>query len=198
MPAREWEKEIHARLLEGDPTAPAELAEEWFELLITKLSNRCSHTCGRGLISQAVEDALIDYLKNPSQFDGEKLSLFGFLRMVADRDIRNELAKLRRRSKRERPIEDVEHLVWDGNRGTEERLTQGIRARRIAEEVAQVLDEKELEVFELMVAGERRTSEFAEMLGLSKLPSPEQRREVKRWKDRIKKRLQRHGVGLKA
>jgi hypothetical protein len=50
-------------------------------------------------------------------------------------------------------------------------------------------------VLRLMVDGERRTAVFAAVLGLDGQPAEAQRREVKRAKDRIKKRLERAGWG---
>ena len=48
-------------------------------------------------------------------------------------------------------------------------------------------------MWELMGEGERRTAVFARALGLEDRPPGEQEREVKRVKDRIKKRMQRAG-----
>jgi RNA polymerase sigma-70 factor (ECF subfamily) len=45
--------------------------------------------------------------------------------------------------------------------------------------------------WEQMQQGERRHSVFAVILGVTHLPENEQRREVKRMKDRLKKRKQR-------
>jgi hypothetical protein len=48
---------------------------------------------------------------------------------------------------------------------------------------------------DLMREGEKRTVVFADAAGFSDLPPEEQAREVKRVKDRIKKRIQRAGGG---
>ena len=53
---------------------------------------------------------------------------------------------------------------------------------------------QEAEVLTLMRQGERRTLEFARVLGISELPAEQQRREVKRVKDRIKRRVERAEV----
>ena len=45
--------------------------------------------------------------------------------------------------------------------------------------------------FDLLIQGERRTREFASVLGIGHLSETEQRREVKRVKDRIKQRVRR-------
>ncbi len=50
---------------------------------------------------------------------------------------------------------------------------------------------EERRVMDLMLDGERKTRVYAEALGLSGLPAAEQKREIKRVKDRLKKRLER-------
>jgi RNA polymerase sigma-70 factor (ECF subfamily) len=47
-------------------------------------------------------------------------------------------------------------------------------------------------ILELRAMGERRTEQFAKVLGILHLPVDQQRREVKRAKDRIDKVMRRH------
>jgi RNA polymerase sigma-70 factor (ECF subfamily) len=54
-------------------------------------------------------------------------------------------------------------------------------------------DEEDRQAAALILEGERSTEEFAKIFCLGHLPNIEQRREVKRRKDRIKKRLERDG-----
>ena len=54
-------------------------------------------------------------------------------------------------------------------------------------------DPMDLRLLTLILEGERSTERFARILGLCGLPVKEQRRQVKRHKDRIKKRLERYG-----
>jgi hypothetical protein len=51
--------------------------------------------------------------------------------------------------------------------------------------------ERDRRVLALIAEGERQMEAFAEVLGLDGRPLPEQRREVKRAKDRVLKRVQR-------
>ena len=53
------------------------------------------------------------------------------------------------------------------------------------------LPPEEKRVLPLMQDGERHTSAYAEVLGITQLSPLEQAREVKRVKDRLKKRLER-------
>jgi hypothetical protein len=54
-------------------------------------------------------------------------------------------------------------------------------------------DPKDIAFVELLQRGERSTAAFAKVLGLDKMPVEVQRKEVKKTKDRIKKRLERSG-----
>lgn len=65
---------------------------------------------------------------------------------------------------------------------------------RVAEEFPDPVDRQ---VISLMLAGERRTVAFSNVLGLQALSQREQQRAVKRHKDRITKRLQRLGGKLR-
>ena len=53
------------------------------------------------------------------------------------------------------------------------------------------LTEQEKGVLHLMHEGERRTSVFAQILGIEQLSEVEQRQAVKRVKDRLKRRFER-------
>jgi RNA polymerase sigma-70 factor (ECF subfamily) len=58
------------------------------------------------------------------------------------------------------------------------------------------IDPKDREMAELILGGERSTETFVTVLGLGGRSLDKQRNEVKRHKDRIKKRLERYGKGL--
>jgi RNA polymerase sigma-70 factor (ECF subfamily) len=59
--------------------------------------------------------------------------------------------------------------------------------------IRQQLTDVEQRFWDQMQQGERRHSVFADILGVTHLPENEQRREVKRVKDRLKKRQERAG-----
>jgi hypothetical protein len=61
----------------------------------------------------------------------------------------------------------------------------------IASQAERSITSEEQRVLALLADGERSTAAFARVLGLTDSPEDEQRREVKRVKDRIKRRLQR-------
>ncbi len=187
-----WYTDIHKRLCEGDLTAFAELAEEVMESLVEKLSHKYPNLRDPDLPTEVVADALMDYSKRPEQFDPTQRGLFGFLVMAAEGDLKNALAKIARRQKKEIQLEFVEVDERGGNTRTGE-LEEKIDSERMQDALDALFDDpKDRAVVKLIIEGERATEVFAQVLELEALPEDEQRTEVKRNKDRIKKRLQRH------
>ncbi|MCY3664748.1 MAG: hypothetical protein OXH81_03745 [Gemmatimonadetes bacterium] len=194
MPDDAWYTDIHKRLCEGDLTAFAELAEEVMESLVEKLSRKYPNLRDPDLPTEAVADALMDYSKRPEQFDPTQRGLFGFLVMAAEGDLKNALARSARRRDKEIQLEPVEVDECGGNtidRTSE--LDERIDFERIQDSLNELLDDpKDRAVVKLMMEGERATEVFAQVLELEALSEDQQRTEVKKNKDRIKKRLQRH------
>ena len=119
------------------------------------------------------------------------MRLYGYLEMIAAADLRDLLAKEQRRKKLERRDFSVELRRLAANKyiGEEERQSRA---------VTHVLDELFADPVDrmfagLLIDGERSTEKFAALLGLAGLPATEQRKIVKRHKDRIKKIFRRDG-----
>ena len=197
MTSEDWYLEIHERLLAADPVAPTDLAEAVWRPLVKELEKRHPRLRESDFLRDAATDALISYIKQPTQFDPAKRGLFGFLVMAADGDLRNALAKTTRMKRREIPIEDVE-LAGAG--GKERLEAPGPDARLDAQRMRGRIGElfkapRDKEAVELLIEGERSTEAFAKVWGLERLSAKEQASQVKRHKDRIKKMLARHGEG---
>jgi RNA polymerase sigma-70 factor (ECF subfamily) len=195
MADEDWYRQIHERLLAGDPVAPGQLAEAVWNRLVKTLEAKYPRLPDRDVLRDAASDALLSYLKRPTQFDPTKRGLFGFLVMAAEGDLRNALAKTARRTRNEVSLEDVELPDASGKEKREVPDPQApIMAQRIHLRIGTLFsDPKDREAVELLIEGERSTSAFAKLWGLESLPAKDQAREVKRHKDRIKKTLQRHG-----
>src|SRR6266545_349485 len=116
MPDERPYDQIHARLLAGDPTAPAELVESIRSPLFEGLRRKYPKLANSELLLDAVTDSLMSYIKRPEQFDPAKRGLLGFLVMAADGDLLNALAKQTRRQRKEVPLEDVELDAIAGKR----------------------------------------------------------------------------------
>jgi len=187
-PDEAWCEAIHERLVARDPTAPAELVERCLEPLIATLWS-AYRLRDPTIIVDAATDALLAYAKEPRKFKSAQRRLPGYLRMVAEGDLKNALAKERRRRQWETPVEDVELIAAGGNSITGVELgAHEDPPAVVGRALPTALDRK---IAQLILAGERATGAFAEALGISHLPELQQRRVVKRHKDRIKKRLRR-------
>lgn len=194
MVADDWWKAIHNRILQGDPTAPAELAEQALPLVQSHL-NRCPlDVKDSDLIDNAAIDALMAYIKNPASFKQDKRRLLGYLNMSAEGDLRNSLAKANRQRKRERRDESVELRVLPGNRDDADDEVDRENEVDVESTLNELFsDPRDRQMAELVIEGVRPTDAFAKILRIQHLEPDQKQKEVKRHKDRIKKILRRKG-----
>lgn len=195
----DWLNDIHRRLLREDPTAPSELSVALLKPIISALSKRYKNLGDPHLIEEAAADAILSYVKSPTKFDPSRRKLFGYLIMSAEGDLKNSLAKAKRRSRKEIPTENVELGIVNGNEIAEEPATSDHAvSHELLNGIVDSLFDKPLdrELAKMMLNGERSTERFSKAMGLDHMPAKEQRAEVKRNKDRIKKRLERFSEDL--
>jgi hypothetical protein len=219
-PARDVLDALHARLVRGDPTAPPDLESLVFATLVRQLRKRAGRrvrgfgsTVGDDLLMEAAEEAFISYAKRPDQYDPAKArgGLLPYLLMSAEHDLLNALPRAERH-RSVTPLSRVElraegrntelRLVGIGTAGYQENPEEMMEARALAEEwsaqlaVQEALLETTAErsVLRHMIAGERSTAAYAAVLGITHLDPKRQQLEVKRVKDKIKKRLVRAGL----
>lgn len=191
--------ELHQRLLAGDITAFAEIAEHLLPILTARLSRFYWHIDDPHLIDTAVEDALLNYQKDPSKYNPAKLSLDKYLYMSAKGDFRNLLVREEKYSNALNLTEIVE-LGSDNTELTIELSDDPdietqvlINLSPTWEELERLFPEPvDRDLLWLMLKGTRETNIFSETLGITDLPGDEQKEVVKRHKDRIKKRIIRH------
>src|SRR5258708_2851913 len=93
LPDRTEESDLHRRLVERDPVAPAELARLYLIPLIASLRKRNSSAVADEFLQDAAHEALISLIKNPSGFvaarSRARRPLFAYLILVAQRDLQN-------------------------------------------------------------------------------------------------------------
>jgi DNA-directed RNA polymerase specialized sigma24 family protein len=203
LPSSADGRSLHRRLCEGDKVARSLFSEAYLEPLAAWLGAN-NPAADPHLCQQAAEDAVLSVLKNPSGYDPARLDPFAFLCMAAKGDLLNALERDKRQRRREKSWSSVElapnpgkYLGRDDDpslplriaEGTDQALSSADAAVRMS------LDGAEREVFDLMVQGVRAHAEYAQVLGLTDRPVAEQRREVKRVKDKITKRRERAGGG---
>jgi len=186
---------LHARLVAWDPTAPADLAVEHLGPLVSWLLTTFRTMDPHDLEEIAV-DLMMSLAQRPEQFDPSKSGLDAYLRMAARGDLRNAIRNTKRRMRHEVAVDDVELVALAGNsQGAGEEaidvLERRESERRVFELIRPSCTDVEWRVVCLIVAGERRTRVFAEVLGIADRDGAEQKREVKRAKDRLIKRIRR-------
>lgn len=193
MPAsKDLGEEVHQRLLRGDPTAPSEAILAYLEPIGRRLKGRYPGVRDETLIQDAVTDALVQYVQFPQRFNPTRSSLLSYLTMAARGDLLNALARERRRAAREVPLETVAEAALARNRLQEGEDSSELTASRLMQVIREnVSDPVDRELVDMMLSGERSTTPYAKALGISDRSEAEQRRAVKRHKDRLKKRLQR-------
>jgi RNA polymerase sigma-70 factor (ECF subfamily) len=203
LPDEAFERNLHRQLLDGDPVAPAVLAMTYLVPVVERLRASSPGVGDDMLIQDAATDAILNYAERPTQFDPAKSKLFPYLVMAARGDLLNALAKRRRRERREVLHDRVEDLSLVRNIEQEESEPALATGETVSlEEVrravqAVITNPTDWRLVELMLDGERRTGVFAKVLGIAHLADEQQRRMVKRHKDRLKRRLERLGVKLR-
>jgi hypothetical protein len=197
FPSHEEGLALHLHLSDLNPVAVADVCQAYVNPLIhwiaVKFAGVDSH-----LQITAVHEALMSYVQKPGAYDPKRGDLAKYLRMAARGDLINLLKRESRHHQGRVNWAVVEDVAEDGNiSGADDPSVQVSQAeerqqwRTFLETVVATFSEEEHRVFDLMLAGERDAEVFAEALDDKAVPPAEQEREIKKVKDRIKKRLQR-------
>jgi RNA polymerase sigma factor (sigma-70 family) len=200
-PSRHWQLQKHQQILNDDsPTAFAQLSEMALPHLISFLKKEFRQVEPH-LRETAVIDCLLTYHAAPEKYDPEKLTLFAYLRMAARHDLLNAINHSNRQG---RPLLDIEEpgiqeqlvkadeadldpIYWEESLG----IDTAAAREALLQSFEQDLNSTDRQLFILMLNGVRETEPYAEILQAADLPIAEQRRDVKRAKDRLTKKLSR-------
>lgn len=190
--------QLHQELLGQHPSAPARIAELFLPLITRHLENRFSYIADPHLIYTAVGDAMLSYLNRPQQFNPEKAGLYTYLCMSAAGDLKNMLKQTTKDISMLELQKSVENNDADAEYEIELQddfdLVNYLLSMdsplwlRIQQVIPDPLDQ---EILLLIMDEVRETARYTELLGIQSLSVEEQTQEVKRHKDRIKKKLQR-------
>lgn len=181
--------DLHARLIRRDPNALERLAEELIPFLKRTLRKRF-RSAAEDLIVDATVDAFLEYAAHPHRLEASFACLDRVLLYAARRNLINFLEADRRRRLREsRYLEYVE-----GTLDRRDPFPNGLDASSLQCLLSVAVNEGERKALRQWFAGERAVRPLAALLGRSDAPLTEQRKEVKRFKDRIIKRLRRRSV----
>src|SRR5262249_32041298 len=197
FPSREEGLALHLHLGDLNPVAAADVCRAYLNPLLGWLAVKFA-TVDPHLRQTAAHDALLTYVQSPQAYDPTRSDLASYLRMAARWDLVNLLARERKHHEGRVAWAVVEDAAEDGNLsgGADpslplERAEETQAWQAFLNAVAANFTADERKVLELMVAGERQTALYAQALGLDGQPAADQEREVKKVKDRIKKRLER-------
>lgn len=193
MKATVEEYAFHRRICaRDDPIAFAELAEWLYQPLAHDVRRRAGEHADTTFIEEAVGQALFDYHDHPLRYDPERMSLQGYLTMVAYRDFQN--AQARERRIKERQISLFDPALRERDILGESDVADSSLA---VDEIWSVIDdlfpdETERQIVELIVNHERSIEPYAALLQIAHLPDDERHRQVQLTKYRITRRLRRN------
>lgn len=183
---------LHERVILGESVACDSIAERLLPVLCHRLGRTFKRADG-AVIESSVEDAILEYLRAPAKFDPARgPTLESFLFHAARRNVINELQSIRRRASHEVSL-DPQAIESIGIRPMSVTFQSEFDTSDIREVLGAATTSGERAAVRLWLSGERRTTALAAIL-CSGLPVCEQRAEVKRFKDRIVKRVRRHHV----
>jgi len=194
---------LYRQLVVGTPMASSDLCKVFLEPLIGAML-RANPRVDPHLCEEAAGSALLALIARPETYDERRASLAAYLRRSAQGDLINLLRREARHTRGRVPFQAVELGLAGGNVGQDDaedraemqahEVAWRARADRIFEQVRLGLPPPEQAVLDLMRGGERRTAPYASALGILHLPVDARRRQVKRVKDKIIKRIERAGT----
>ena len=184
---RDYLRELCRRVVHGDAAALNTLAECLLPLLTRRL-RRSYNRASVDLVADACEDALLEYGSRPHRFDPARgVPIESFLQLAASRNLANRLEADSRRRVREAAYASLQPLQTEATLAVADDVDGGTREKVLALEN----EGAERAALTAWLEGERRTAPLAAVLGLAHLSPSDQRLEVKRFKDRFRKKLQR-------
>jgi hypothetical protein len=196
-PAAERLLAVHKRLLAGDPVAPAELAYLTIAPLAEALRISSRGLRDESMAHEAATDAVLDLAKSPQSYTPGRSGVWSFLEMAAGRNLANLLLKERRQRGKISRFADVA-LHDPARKKVQDSVLTSLAETEATGALGQKLNAKvasmspaDAFVINLMSDGVRATAEYARVLGIADRPKDEQKRAVKRVKDRLLKRLKR-------
>jgi RNA polymerase sigma-70 factor, ECF subfamily len=180
---------LHERVLQGDPVAPADVFQTFIEPLLNILEREMA--CDPEEANVSAVDAVFSYLREPERYDHKRGRLSTYLTQAAKHRVRDHRRSASARARREQDFASVVELQATSPKEELERSVEvGLVLKRLEEHVPEGRDR---EALRLLLWGERSSERWAEVLGLTSLPTDERRREVKRHRDRLMKFLERFG-----
>jgi DNA-directed RNA polymerase specialized sigma24 family protein len=186
------------RLRDGDAAAPDEFCDRYLAALRSDRRWLISGVRDEHTIDEAAIDALFEFVQRPHRYDPAQLTVMGYLRLAARRNLLNAIARERRHATRRAPLEPVELHPPARNDEQEVDLPNDLTVPEVLQRLHDLLpDPHDWAAARLIIDGEKPTMTYARIYGIEHLPVAEQRRLVKQHKDRLDKVMKRLGVRLR-
>lgn len=196
--APDKDRALHQLIVQQDDLAFARLCDTLYEKVFAQLRSFYRQHSGvdEALLLNVVTDTFLNYFRSPQRYQPDKQSLERFLTMDAEGDLLNAIEKNRRLTKKFQKA--VELDAENGNSWLRDPDTPWLLL--LKKEQRESLQQRLAELFttptdraiaELMLEGERSTRAYALLLNITDLNADDQRKEVKRNKDRIDKIFKR-------
>ena len=190
MKATSYELELYQRLLQQDETASAELFDAYYEDLLKYFTKSFEKSIDIDTITDYVADSLFKLIDHPEKYNPEKGTLLKFLQG----DIRGDILNFLNRKKLNLVEFDMNIRNSIYRQSSEEQLIDDELISKIKTKLQTwFTDTADFQLAWNIVCEERSTENYVTILSITHLPIEEQRKMVKRHKDRIKKQLERRG-----
>jgi RNA polymerase sigma-70 factor (ECF subfamily) len=188
---------LHRALLDRDPVAPRRLANACLERLY-RILRKTFPLLSEETLRDAASDALLALILHPNRYDPKQSSLLNYLTHIAQNYAYCALRKSQRQQQRVTFVGGLVELdqaaannPWQI--GEADPLTD---PDTLPPEVEALLHEtlpapQDRHIWNLICEGRVDYAEYAAILGITHLPLAEQKRAVKRHRDRVQKRVLR-------
>jgi RNA polymerase sigma-70 factor (ECF subfamily) len=193
-PSQEALLVLHDAVLGGANTARITLAGLLLSAMRRRFANR--RELDQDDIGSIIGLSIANYLAAPDRYDRTGAPLLAYLYRDIDGDVRNEAAKRRRRPEVSAEGEILELRAPRGNQTVEDEVLERLDPLDLPRSVVQAalakvedLGPEDREILRLRCEGVRSVHVYAALLEIAHLPLEQQRREVKRRKDRLDKWL---------
>ena len=209
MPARRVQSDndrllsLVLRVRAGDPSARQAFAQETLARLSLRVQS-ANRREDRDTCDTAVADAIVEFLDHADRFDPDRLDVIDYLFIAAHRNVKDLRRSqrwcgvLKKLGKHSRNFVELDSLdsnnLWRDNEDPAISLERAEERRLMIERIEVIrsrLSNLEAIVFDLMLNGVRDTEAFAKVLNVTHLPEKERRSYVKRFKDRLMRKLKR-------
>ncbi|MBZ4414708.1 sigma-70 family RNA polymerase sigma factor [Myxococcus sp. XM-1-1-1] len=189
LPTPTEEQELHERVLKDESLAHKEVFEVFVDPITARLCRNPIYSKEQAW--DAVIDVIYDYLDHPERFVPQRGRLSTYLAAAAKKNLTDRYRSREASNRRDQEFGAVFELRA---RAPKESLEVTVEARLAVRRIEnEGVPERDQVLIGLILQGERSTRVLAQAIGLPPMSDEDRKREVKRNRDRVMKRLERFG-----